>query len=686
MFLFSDFFLYGYSLMKKLLIILLILIAAGYLLPDTSIDDLEKKLDTATGEEKIRILDELAQAYWGVSPDKSIEYGAQALDISEKASDLKNQATAQLNIGVAYIYLGKFDPALNHLQHSLRINRQIGDTAGIAQSLNRIGVVHGNLSQYNDAMDYFLQSLKLNEELGDKDAMSKSLNNIGIIYQKLGTFDKALEYFTAALKIVKETGKKNAHAVALNNIGTVYKSLTNFDLALDYYLKSLKIRKEIGNKKGIAITSNNIGLIYKEKGQYQTALEYLQNSLKIREEIQDNPGISESTNNIGNVYEKLDQNEKALDYYLRALRLKKELKDKWSIAYTFKDIGNLYLKMEKSTLAFPYIEQGLKLAEEIQSKELIMECFLLLSDYFSARGNSRKALEYFKLYTKKRDIVYSTMGRQRITDIQTKSELGKKQAEIEILERDKEILKKNAEIQRLDLSRQQNIQNSLIVLSVLVLVIVLVIYNRYRFKAKAHETLEQAHHEISAKNDELTIAYKKMDLLARTDPLTGLSNRRDILEKIQNEIIRFERNRKPFALIMGDIDNFKAVNDRYGHDCGDFVLMSLANEIRSMLRKQDIIGRWGGEEFLIFLPETDLDGGQLISEKIREKITDAIYCEEDGPPISITMTFGVAVYDRPMHIDQCIKLADLAMYKGKKRSKNSVTAARYEWLDSPQPE
>jgi len=76
MFLFSDFFLYGYSLMKKLLIILLILIAAGYLLPDTSIDDLEKKLDTATGEEKIRILDELAQAYWGVSPDKSIEYGA----------------------------------------------------------------------------------------------------------------------------------------------------------------------------------------------------------------------------------------------------------------------------------------------------------------------------------------------------------------------------------------------------------------------------------------------------------------------------------------------------------------------------------------------------------------------------------------------------------------------------------
>ena len=92
-------------------------------------------------------------------------------------------------------------------------------------------------------------------------------------------------------------------------------------------------------------------------------------------------------------------------------------------------------------------------------------------------------------------------------------------------------------------------------------------------------------------------AYKKLDQLARKDPLTGLSNRRDFLEKVNDEKIRFERDNKEFAFVLSDIDNFKSFNDKYGHDCGDFVLKKVSEVFSNIIRKQDSVGRWGGEEF-----------------------------------------------------------------------------------------
>lgn len=179
--------------------------------------------------------------------------------------------------------------------------------------------------------------------------------------------------------------------------------------------------------------------------------------------------------------------------------------------------------------------------------------------------------------------------------------------------------------------------------------------------------------ETSASDAEKALiqANKKLAGLATTDPVTNLVNRRIILSRIEQEKNRMERGSKPFTLIMVDVDNFKQVNDEYGHSGGDFVLVNLAEAISLTLRKQDEVARWGGDEFLIMLPETDVEGGIIVAEKIRAKIieTPFVYRELEIP---VTITLGVGACEPGSGVGSCIRKADQALYAGKLAGKNRV--------------
>ena len=168
-------------------------------------------------------------------------------------------------------------------------------------------------------------------------------------------------------------------------------------------------------------------------------------------------------------------------------------------------------------------------------------------------------------------------------------------------------------------------------------------------------------------------AEYKMELLATTDTLTQLFNRRKMLEMIDQETVRFQRDKKHFLLVITDIDHFKHFNDNYGHDCGDYVLQQVSTLMKEYLRKQDVVARWGGEEFLIMLPDTDIEGGILVVEKLRETIANTHY-EYKGNKFSVTMTFGVTVYDGSCDVDTCIKHADEVLYAGKRGGRNRVVS------------
>ncbi|OBR94155.1 MULTISPECIES: GGDEF domain-containing protein [Clostridium] len=164
---------------------------------------------------------------------------------------------------------------------------------------------------------------------------------------------------------------------------------------------------------------------------------------------------------------------------------------------------------------------------------------------------------------------------------------------------------------------------------------------------------------------------EKLELISKTDSLTGLYNRRYIMEKLENEFINYKKSKNKFSLILADIDYFKKINDSFGHDCGDQVLKAVAQNLHNAVRERGFVSRWGGEEFLILLPETEIHDAHILANKIRETIEKEII-EYNGIQLSITLTFGVTVNEDYETIGDTIKKADDALYTGKGEGRNCV--------------
>lgn len=194
----------------------------------------------------------------------------------------------------------------------------------------------------------------------------------------------------------------------------------------------------------------------------------------------------------------------------------------------------------------------------------------------------------------------------------------------------------------------------------------------YNQELKAvNEELKKANNKILKQNEQLKESMNKLEIAARTDSLTGLLNRNSMTSQVMAEARRYNRNKNEFCIAISDIDHFKEINDNFGHDCGDFVLKSLSELIISMLREQDYVARWGGEEFLFLFPDTKLSGAKVILSKLRKAIDEKIFLY-NNKEIHITMTFGVSEYDIKGGLDPTIKYADIALYEGKNKGRNCV--------------
>ncbi|WP_266168493.1 diguanylate cyclase [Dyella subtropica] len=168
---------------------------------------------------------------------------------------------------------------------------------------------------------------------------------------------------------------------------------------------------------------------------------------------------------------------------------------------------------------------------------------------------------------------------------------------------------------------------------------------------------------------------RQLDQLNRTDVLTGLCNRSHWLEAADNEWSRYQRNQRPAALIMLDIDGFKLINDRYGHAAGDQLLSDLARLLQRGLREMDTPGRLGGDEFGIVLPETDLERASAVAERIR-LLAENSQPQHSGQRIPWTVSLGVAAVDEGIQdVRAWMHQADLALYRAKSQGRNRVSVA-----------
>ena len=170
---------------------------------------------------------------------------------------------------------------------------------------------------------------------------------------------------------------------------------------------------------------------------------------------------------------------------------------------------------------------------------------------------------------------------------------------------------------------------------------------------------------------EIKTLNRKLEIAAKTDPLTGLINRKAFLAVADYEKKRFVRSKKAFSIIMCDIDHFKSINDSLGHDAGDYVLVQVAELLKKSVREQDTVCRWGGEEFIILLPETELSGGKKLADKLREAIQAQSFFFQ-LQKLKITMSFGITFCKEDITVYSYIKEADELMYQAKKSGRNKV--------------
>jgi diguanylate cyclase (GGDEF)-like protein len=171
------------------------------------------------------------------------------------------------------------------------------------------------------------------------------------------------------------------------------------------------------------------------------------------------------------------------------------------------------------------------------------------------------------------------------------------------------------------------------------------------------------------------VAYEhKLIAMSRTDALTGAANRRHLEDRIREEFARHARYKRPLSVILFDLDNFKAVNDTHGPQCGDHILQAVAATVSGTLRKSDLLARYGGEEFCCLLPETSLQPARQLAERIRRNVMNQEH-HFGGKSIVVTVSIGVAVLDERIDsADALLKVVDDALYEAKREGRNRVCA------------
>jgi diguanylate cyclase len=205
-----------------------------------------------------------------------------------------------------------------------------------------------------------------------------------------------------------------------------------------------------------------------------------------------------------------------------------------------------------------------------------------------------------------------------------------------------------------------------------------ILLEEFTHLSDCNKKLLQRMNRISVENEqlktELVNLVRSLDLASRIDGMTGLANRRDIMEKIDRESTRSHRHQHPFTILLVNIDDFKKVNDTHSYNTGDDVLVEIARVLSSCVRNEDICARWGGEEFLILLPETAAENSLPVANKILEAMSRTEF-KANKPGIHITVSIGVCEHNPAQTVQECIARVHQALLQAKRGGKNRYIIA-----------
>ena len=538
---------------------------------------------------------------------------------------------------------------------------------GRAETFEQQAEAHSQHGQHREALAALLSAKADYEQLGDVKKTIEITRRLAALHYSQGDLDKALEQAAKAVTLAESDG--NAGPVGSSNymLGLIYRDLGEYHRAIGYFEKAEQFASRAGDFHIRALALNEIGNIFLLRGEPDRALELKKRALDVARASGDDYVVSSCLHDIGLAHVHKKDYQGALSYFGKALDLQRKYNYRREIAICLFNIGGIQQRLGQSQSAVTTLEEALRYSEELNLNSNTDGILASLSSVYADVGQWDKAYNSLARSYRLREELFSDEKAKNIGESHARFEASQR-------ERENEILKRDNRIKDLELTRKQIQRNLLLVVAILAVAVVAVLMNRYRVKSRAHRQLAAANRAIMAQKAELNEANQRLDLLARTDWLTGLPNRREMTDRIAKELAGNFGLFRPFVLILVDIDGFKAINDEYGHGTGDIVLRKLGQKLRELLRGYDSAGRWGGDEFLLLLPASEIENGTAVAQRIHEDISRSIF-ECDDQQLSLTTTFGVVLCAEPQRtIEEYLKAADRALYQGKKQGRNQVVS------------
>lgn len=385
--------------------------AIGYA---NEIDSLKRLIASNIADSnKVNLLNKLSKLFFNDNPDTSVTIAASSKKLAEQINFRPGLALALKNMGIGYYLQGKYKEAVLTWNQALEVYKLLGDKSGVANMLSNEGAVYANQGDDAKSLELHLASLKMSEDIGDSLRIVTSLNNIGGIYQnKPATYDKALEYF----------------------------------------LRSYKLSQAIKDKYLIGTSSVNLGEFYFKIGNDSTALKYLNESVKAYEGTENLPY---SLNYIGRVYTRKGEFERAIQTHMKAFEISKKLDTRLDMTQSLVGLAQAYYAKGDIAASIDAYKESLEYGVPLNAVTEIKDAYQGLTNAYSKESDYANAFKYQELLLAVKDTIYNINTDKKLGTLQFGFDLEKKESQIKLLNKDKEI-------QQRELQRQKLVRNGFI--------------------------------------------------------------------------------------------------------------------------------------------------------------------------------------------------------------------------------
>lgn len=456
-------------------------------------------------------------------------------------------------------------------------------------------------------------------------------------------YEQALELLNKAYENSDNLTDNSIRNDVLNSIANVYYNTGQLEQAYRYFTELVKLDKTNEDKTALSVSLFNLGHVNASRKQFSKADKNFKDSLKISRALADDVGIASTLKAMGVNAQAQSKLNSAKKYLRESLHLFVAIHDKTQAARVQRHLGDIAHEQQNYEQALEHYLAALSVLQKQPFSKALMRTHRGLSASYEKMVNLAQALEHHQRYASLQKQLLEQQNKEVTQRLQIQFETQRFAAENEQLALINEQQEQELEHRQTTLK----LQYLLITLALIVILLITALWSRSKKHAKA------------------------MQLLATRDELTGIQNRRSIMQFAMKEWHRAIRFNRPYCCLAIDIDNFKQINDSFGHATGDAVLKLIAESLNSGLRVTDSLGRVGGEEFLLISIETNLLEAHALAERLRSKIEMLQHPHE--PSKSITISIGITELNNQISLEEMIAQADEALYQSKNRGRNAVS-------------